>query len=80
MEALRETIEIALNSVRPYLIADGGNVRLVNITPDLVVQLELEGTCVTCPMSIMTMKAGIEDSIKKLLPQIKSVEAINIQN
>lgn len=80
MEAIREQIELALNNVRPYLEADGGNVKLIEITDDMVVKLELEGTCVTCPMSVMTMKAGIEDSIKKILPQIKSVEAINMLN
>lgn len=78
MDLIVEKIENALNSVRPYLEADGGNVRLVEVTSDMVVKLELEGACVTCPMSVMTMKAGIEDSIKRALPEIKGVEAINM--
>ncbi|MDX2189163.1 MAG: NifU family protein [Bacteroidota bacterium] len=76
--AIIDKIETALNGIRPYLEADGGNVRLVEVTDDFVVKLELEGTCISCPMSAMTMKAGIEDSIKKALPQVKSVEAINM--
>lgn len=78
MDLIVEKIENALNAVRPYLEADGGNVRLVEVTSDMVVKLELEGACVTCPMSVMTMKAGIEDSIKRALPEIKGVEAINM--
>lgn len=80
MEDIRKQIEQALDTVRPYLEADGGNVKLVDVTHDMVVKLELEGACVSCPMSVMTMKAGIEDSIKRALPQIKSVEAVNALN
>lgn len=72
-----EKIENALNNVRPYLEADGGNVKFLEVTPDMIVKLELEGACVSCPMSMMTMKAGIEDSIKKALPEIKGVVAVN---
>lgn len=79
MDQIIAKIEEALNSVRPYLEADGGNVKFVELTSDMVVKLELEGACVSCPMSIMTMRAGIEESIKRSLPQIKSVEAINMQ-
>jgi Fe-S cluster biogenesis protein NfuA len=78
MDNLAQRVEAALNNIRPYLEADGGNVKLVEITDQMVVKLELMGTCVTCPMSMMTMKAGVEDSIKKLVPEIKSVEAINM--
>lgn len=78
MEDIKLTIEEALNKVRPYLEADGGNVKLVGITDDLEVLLELEGACVSCPMSMMTMKAGIEDTIRKAVPNIKSVRAVNL--
>ena len=78
MEGINSRIEAALDRIRPYLIADGGNVRLVEVTPELGVKLELEGACVSCPMSIMTMKAGIEDSIRRALPEVTSVEAINL--
>ena len=74
---LRQQIEDALESIRPYLNADGGSVRLVSVTPDMVVELELLGACGTCPMSTMTLRAGIEQTIKRAIPQISRVEAVN---
>lgn len=76
MEIL-ERVEKALDSIRPYLEADGGNVRVVDINEG-VLRLELLGACGTCPMSTMTLKAGVEEAIKKSVPEINSVEAINI--
>lgn len=74
---LLDRVEQALESIRPYLITDGGNVRLVEITNDMIVKLELLGACGTCPMSAMTLKAGVEESIRKAVPEIKGVYAIN---
>ncbi len=74
---LRKQIEDALETIIPYLNADGGSVRLVSITPDMVVELELLGACGTCPMSTMTMRAGIEQTLKRAVPQISRVEAVN---
>jgi len=71
-------VEEALNSIRPYLETDGGNVSIEEITPENVVRLKLLGSCGSCPMSIMTLKAGIEQAIKKAVPQITGVEAINL--
>jgi Fe-S cluster biogenesis protein NfuA len=71
-------VEDALKQIRPYLEADGGNVSLVEVTADHIVRLELHGACKTCSMSMMTMKAGIEESIRRAVPEIKSVEAINL--
>ncbi|MCC2545019.1 NifU family protein [Hymenobacter sp. BT175] len=70
-------IEQALDTIRPYLIADGGNVRVLGITDDMVLQLELMGACGTCPMSPMTLKAGVEESVRKAVPEIRGVEATN---
>ncbi len=70
-------IESALDSIRPYLEADGGNVELVEISDDNTVKVELKGACKTCSMSMMTMKAGIEETIKRAAPEIKEVIAIN---
>ncbi|MEZ4702163.1 MAG: NifU family protein [Rhodothermales bacterium] len=75
--ALRQQIEEALDMIRPYLMADGGSVRLLNITADHVVELELLGACGTCPMSTMTLRAGIEQALKRTIPQISRVEAIS---
>jgi len=74
---MRKKIEEALNTIRPYLLADGGNVELVEITDDLIVRVELKGSCQSCSMSTMTMRAGIEETIKRAVPEIKAVEAIN---
>ncbi len=74
---LRAKIEEALDVLRPYLMADGGSVRLLNVTPEMVVELELLGACGTCPMSTMTLRAGIEQAIKRSIPQVSRVEAVN---
>lgn len=76
--SLNEQVEAALDTIRPYLEADGGNVSIEEITPDHVVRLKLLGSCGSCPMSIMTLKAGIEQAIKKAVPQIIGVEAVNL--
>lgn len=74
----RARIEKALDSIRPYLEADGGNVKIIDITEDKVVVLELLGACGLCPMSTMTLKAGVEDAIKRAVPEIVAVRAVNI--
>lgn len=77
MNDLIKKVEEALDQVRPYLQADGGNVSLLEITDDFIVKLELLGACKSCSMSMMTLKAGIEESIKRSVPEIKAVEAVN---
>jgi Fe-S cluster biogenesis protein NfuA len=72
-------VENALDEIRPYMEADGGNVSLLEITDDMVVKLKLLGACSSCRMSMMTLKAGVEESIKRSIPEIKSVEAINME-
>ena len=76
--SLLERVEAALDTIRPYLLTDGGNVSVEEITPEMVVKLKLLGSCGSCPMSIMTLKAGIEEAIKKAVPGIKGVEALNL--
>jgi Fe-S cluster biogenesis protein NfuA len=75
---LLQRVENALDTIRPYLEADGGNVSIEEITTDNVVRLRLLGSCGSCPMSIMTLKAGIEQAIKRSVPEIESIEAINL--
>jgi Fe-S cluster biogenesis protein NfuA len=76
--SLLSQVEAALDTIRPYLEADGGNVSVEEITPEGVVKLKLLGSCGSCPMSIMTLKAGIEQAIKKAVPQVTTIEAINL--
>jgi Fe-S cluster biogenesis protein NfuA len=74
--ALHERIEETLDQIRPYLMADGGSVRLQNVTDEFVVELELLGACGTCPMSMMTLRAGIEQALKRSIPEVTRVEAV----
>lgn len=70
-------VEKALDDIRPFLVADGGNIELVNITDDYIVHVRLKGTCETCKMSESTMKAGVESTIKTAVPEIQRVIAIS---
>jgi Fe-S cluster biogenesis protein NfuA len=76
--SLLDRVEQALDTIRPYLEADGGNVSVEEITAGGVVRLRLLGSCGSCPMSIMTLKAGIEQAILKAVPEITSIEAVNL--
>ncbi len=80
IEELTLKIEASLDSIRPYLEADGGNVKINQITEDHVVRLEFVGACGTCPMSTMTFKAGVEEAVKRAVPEIKGIEVINLSN
>ncbi|MFT4601540.1 MAG: Fe-S cluster biogenesis protein NfuA [Arenicella sp.] len=71
----REKIEIALNSIRPFLQRDGGDVELVSIENN-VVKVKMVGACETCSMQASTLKAGIEESIMNAIPEVESVIAI----
>jgi Fe-S cluster biogenesis protein NfuA len=71
-------VEEALNGIRPYLEADGGNVRIIELSKDLKLKLEFVGNCGTCPMSSMTFKAGVEEAIRRAVPEIKGIEVVNL--
>ena len=77
-DELTKKIEASLDSIRPYLKADGGDVRINEITPEYVVKLEFVGTCGNCSMSTMTFKAGVEAAIKRDVPDVKGIEVINL--
>lgn len=68
-EDLLVRVEAALDTIRPYLIADAGNVSIIEITEDKILRLKLLGSCESCPMSMMTLKAGIEQAVKKAVPE-----------
>jgi len=73
---LKEKVQSALEKVRPSLQADGGDVQLVDVGDDGVVKVVLQGACAGCPMSQMTLKAGIEKILKKNVPEITSVVSL----
>lgn len=74
---LLSEINLALDDVRPHLAADGGDVEVVDLTEEMTVKVKWLGSCEQCSMSAMTMRAGIEQTIKSRLPQVVAVEAIN---
>ncbi len=74
---LETIVKQALDQLRPYLEKDGGDMELIEITDDKVVRVKLLGNCRDCSMSTMTMKAGLEEAIKDVAPEIVRVEAIN---
>ncbi len=71
---MRDKVEAVLDKIRPSLVADGGNVELIDVN-DGVVKLKLTGACAGCPMATMTLKQGIERILKQEIPEIKEVVA-----
>ena len=77
MEAIRERVEKALEKIRPYLVSDGGDISIVEITDDMVVRVEMIGACHGCPFSMQTLKAGVEMAVRNEVPEIKEVVDVN---
>jgi Fe-S cluster biogenesis protein NfuA len=73
---MKEKVEATLGRIKPALQADGGDVELVEVTPDGVVKVKLTGACAGCPMSQMTLKMGIESQLKKEVPEVKEVVSV----
>lgn len=78
IQDLTVKVNDALEQLRPFLNADGGDMELVEITQEGIVRVRLLGACSDCSMSMMTLKAGLEEAVKKAAPEIKAVEAINL--
>lgn len=77
-QKLKQNVQNALDEIRPFLKNDGGDIALLDIENDEIVKVQLMGTCVGCSVNQMTLKSGVEMTIKKHAPQIKSV--VNIEN
>lgn len=73
---MKEKVEAVLEKIRPALEADGGNVELIEVTPQGVVKVRLKGSCGCCPMSQMTLEMGIERMLKEAIPEVKEVVAV----
>lgn len=76
---LEEKVRSVLLELRPFFEADGGNIEFVEITDEGILKVELMGACSDCSMSMMTLKSGVEEAVKKIAPEIIKVEAINLQ-
>ena len=74
---MKDRVQAALDKVRVHLQADGGDAELVEVTPEGIVKVRLQGACHGCPMSQMTLKRGIETAIKAEVPEVQSVEAVD---
>jgi Fe-S cluster biogenesis protein NfuA len=70
---LNEKVQLAIEDVRPSLQADGGDIELVSVSEDGVVNVHLTGACGSCPMSTMTLKMGVENYLRKTVPEVKEV-------
>ncbi len=75
---LNQKVINVIDQVRPYLQQDGGDINFIEVTDDNVVNVELTGACGACPFSIMTLKNGVEATLRKVIPEIKEVVAINL--
>lgn len=75
--SLLNKVNQAIEQLRPFLHADGGDMELVEITSDFIVKVRMKGACKECSMSAMTLKAGLEDAIKIAAPEVKAVQAVD---
>ncbi|HRW20580.1 MAG TPA: NifU family protein [Bacteroidales bacterium] len=76
MEELTEKIKKSIDEVRPYLVADGGDIEFVELTDDMIVKVKLLGACGSCPYSVQTLKLGVEEKLKKDVPEVKEVVSV----
>jgi Fe-S cluster biogenesis protein NfuA len=76
-EELFDKVQMSLDTIRPFLEADGGDVTLVRVREDMIAEVEFHGACCGCNMSTMTLKAGVEGAIRNAVPEIRSVEAVS---
>jgi Fe-S cluster biogenesis protein NfuA len=74
--SLEERVQQSLDSVRPFLQQDGGDVEFVRLLPNGILELKWQGTCARCPMSLLTLRAGVERTLMRDLPEVKRVEAV----
>lgn len=77
-EEIINKVTASIEIIRPYLQNDGGDISLVEITDDLTVKVKLHGACGSCPYSLMTLKNGVEQTIRRDVPEIKEVVAVNM--
>jgi len=77
-KSVEEKVLKALEQLRPFLLADGGDMELIEVKDDGTVLVKLLGACSDCSMSMMTLKAGLEESVKKAAPEVKEVVAMNM--
>lgn len=78
LDEIKARAEKALKKIRPYLVADGGDIAIVDLSEDMVLKVEMKGACHGCPFSMQTLKAGVEIAVKDEVPEIR--EVIDVSN
>ena len=78
-EEITRKVQNVISQIRPYLQQDGGDIEFIELTEDNTVNVRLLGACGSCPYSTMTLKNGVETAMKKAIPEVKSVEAVNLE-
>lgn len=78
-EEITQKVNNVIGQIRPYLQQDGGDIEFIELTDDNIVNVRLLGACGSCPYSTQTLKNGVETAMKKAIPEIKSVEAVNLE-
>ncbi|MFP4471802.1 MAG: NifU family protein [Bacteroidales bacterium] len=78
-EEITKKVQNVISQIRPYLQQDGGDIEFIELTDDNTVNVRLLGACGSCPYSTMTLKNGVETAMKKAIPEVKSVEAVNLE-
>ena len=73
-----ERIDRARDELRPFLRSDGGDIAVLHVREDLVVEVELQGACAHCAQAAMTMRAGVEEAVRRVVPEVKEVIAVNM--
>ena len=77
MEEIVKKIQASIDEIKPFLQQDGGDIELIEVTPDFTVKVRLLGACGSCPYRIQTLKLGVEDKLKTVVPQVKEVVNVN---
>ena len=78
LHALRMRIDRALEELRPFLRSDGGDITVLAVKDDLTVEVELQGACANCSQAAMTMRAGVEEAVRRAVPEVTKVLAVNM--
>ncbi len=78
LNALRLRIDRALDELRPFLRSDGGDITVMAVKEDLTVEVELQGACAHCSQAAMTMRAGVEEAVRRAVPEVRQVLAVNM--
>lgn len=76
-KTIEERVAVVIDEIKPYIQQDGGDIELVEVTADNIVNVRLKGACATCPSAIVTLKQGVENHVRERVPEVVSVERVD---